>query len=134
LNPTDSDGFPGGDARGGGLYVAGGTLTLLYHTLSGNSLQGGSGGRGDSPLPSWISILAGGRGGDGGGGYGGGLYVAAGTVTLTGEAISGKRAQGGNGGDDTANFNTQSRWRVAPGPCSDFFAKTLSRNALAVDV
>jgi hypothetical protein len=29
-NPTDSDGIPGGDAQGGVLYVAGGTVTLLY--------------------------------------------------------------------------------------------------------
>jgi hypothetical protein len=113
-NPINPDGLPGGDARGGGLYVAGGTATLLLDTISGNSALGGAGGRGDVTL--WYvaqerGYAEGSRGGAGGSGYGGGLYVADGIVTLGNDGttntdtISGNSAQGGHGGAGTRNYN-----------------------------
>jgi hypothetical protein len=78
----------GSAACGGGVYVAGGTVTLTNDTLSGNSAQGGAGGNGGTLQP----------GGNGGPACGGGLYVAAGTITLTNDTLSGNSAQGGGGG------------------------------------
>ncbi|MFI5455748.1 MAG: choice-of-anchor Q domain-containing protein [Isosphaerales bacterium] len=57
-----NDGGNGGSASGGGLYVAGGTVTITAVTINGNVAQGAQGGFGGS----------GGAGGYGGGGGGGG--------------------------------------------------------------
>jgi hypothetical protein len=70
---------PGGDAYGGGLYVAGGTATLTNTILSSNSATGGGGGQG-----GWA--------------YGGGMYVAGGTVSLTNTTLVSNSATGGWGG------------------------------------
>jgi hypothetical protein len=63
-------GGPGGKGFGGGVYVAGGTVSLTGVTLSSNAATGGGGGDGFYP------------GGSSGIGYGGGMYVAGGTVSL----------------------------------------------------
>jgi hypothetical protein len=81
----------GANASGGGLYVAGGSVTLSNDTLSGNNAQGGNGGQGGN------AAFGGGSGGSGGDATGGGLYVASGTVTLTNDTLSNNDAQGGNG-------------------------------------
>jgi len=78
---------PGGNGLGGGLYVAGGTVTLTSDTLSSNSARGGQGG-------GWY----GGTGAAGGDGFGGALYVAGGTVTLRNDTVTSNTAQGGPGG------------------------------------
>jgi hypothetical protein len=72
---TFSPGSSGGDASGGGLYVAGGTANLVAITLSDNSALGGPGG----------TI---------GNAYGGGLYVDPATVTLSGDSVADNQATG----------------------------------------
>src|SRR6516164_6663071 len=60
----------GGAGQGGGLYIAGGTVTLNACNLANDTAAGGNGGFGSF------------FGGDGGHGDGGAIYVAAGPVTL----------------------------------------------------
>jgi uncharacterized repeat protein (TIGR01451 family) len=90
-------GGPGGDggaADGGGIYVAGGNITLNNNTLViNNQAIGGSGGQGGEGA-------LGGNGGAGAQGEGGGLDVAmAGNVILSNVTISGNAAIGGLGGN-----------------------------------
>jgi hypothetical protein len=63
-------GAPGGNGLGGGLYVAGGTVTLLDTAITGNSANGGGGGSGSKGQPH----------GAPGQGIGGGVYFDATTV------------------------------------------------------
>jgi hypothetical protein len=63
-----AQGGTSGDAQGGGIYVAGGTLALYRSLVAMNTAAGSSGGSGS--------------GGSGGNAQGGGLYVAAGSITL----------------------------------------------------
>jgi uncharacterized repeat protein (TIGR01451 family) len=84
----------GGVGSGGGLYAAGGTVTLSNDTLSGNDANGGKGGNGGRGVTA-TNAATGGVGGKGGAGSGGGLYVAAGTATLTGDTLSDNKAGGG---------------------------------------
>jgi hypothetical protein len=88
-NLTIADGsttdLPAGDfyiSRGGGVYMAGGTVTLDHVMVSGNSAVGGYGD----------------YGGVGGTAAGGGLYVAGGTLTLDQCTVTGNSAVGGQGG------------------------------------
>jgi sugar lactone lactonase YvrE len=74
----------GGTGSGGGLYMAGGRVTLSNDTLSGNTVKGGSGGAGD---PS----------GNGGAACGGGLEVAAGLLLQSNSTLSDNTAHGGSG-------------------------------------
>ena len=69
-------------ALGGGMYVAGGTLTLADITLSDNQAAG----------PDGLE-------GEGQAGLGGGIYVAGGRVTIVESILSGNRATGGRGGN-----------------------------------
>jgi hypothetical protein len=82
-------------AYGGAVYVAGGTVTLTSVTLWSNSARGG---QGADATPSYPPPPFGYWGGPGGNAYGGGLYVAAGTVTLTSVTLSSNSAVGGPGG------------------------------------
>ncbi len=82
----------GANAYGGGIYVAGGSVTLTNDTLSSNNADGGQGGAGGSTGSGLSS------GGNGGAGSGGGLYVAAGTLTMTNDTLSSNNAVGGNSG------------------------------------
>jgi len=118
-------GGPGGAASGGGIYLAGGSLTLAGTTLQKNSAvggpggQGGVGGLGTAAVGSLTGILGGtgltlggptaiagaggpggngGPGGAGGPGMGGGIYVANGSLTLVNATLSGNQATGGQGG------------------------------------
>ncbi len=78
---------PGGNAFGGGIYIAGGTANItgstigVYYPLGGygigNTAQGGNG-----SVP--------------GSAYGGGVYVAAGTVTLSNDTLESNQALAGN--------------------------------------
>lgn len=96
-------GGPRGRSQGGGLYVAAGTVTATNLTLDNNGAtflgEGGTGGAGGD------NFTANGRDGPGGDGHaggpseGGGLYLAGGTVTVTGLSAGSNYAWGGDGGD-----------------------------------
>ncbi len=82
----------GTSAFGGGLYVAGGSVSLTHSSLSFNNVVGGNGGSGNGGNGE--------NGGSGGSGMGGGMYVtSASGVTLINTTLSNNHAQGGNGGD-----------------------------------
>jgi large repetitive protein len=104
----------GGAGSGGGLYVAGGSVTLTNDTLSGNQATGGDGANGiqSNPGNGAVNVQA---GGNGGAGSAGGLYVAAGTVTLTSDTLSGNQATGGNGGAGAAAAGGASGYGGIPG-------------------
>jgi hypothetical protein len=92
LKPSTCRNFAnGGNGYGGGVYVAGGTVSFTNSTLSGNSAVGG--------VAGWEYSSPGGPTtygeGNGGSGFGGGLYVARGTVNVTGVLVSNNTAQGG---------------------------------------
>jgi hypothetical protein len=110
-------GGAGSNGSGGGLYVNGGSLTVLDSTVKGNQATGGLGGLGleggygaIGALPTFGTNLSktipasgvsggyGGNGGDGGSGFGGGFVVAQGAVTIESSTISSNVAQGGDGG------------------------------------
>jgi len=90
---TKQEGYPGGNAFGGGVYVAGGTANLTDATLYENGVGSGEGGEGTygySQAPYGF-------------GEGGGLYVAGGTVslcndTVTSNGVGGYLSSGGVGG------------------------------------
>ncbi len=104
---TDGNAGGGGQGTGGALCVAGATVTMSNNTLALNNAVGGAGGNGAGVFkPTTFTY---GLGGSGGAGSGGGLYVAAGTVTLCNDTITGNSAQGGNGG------NADSQAQVASG-------------------
>jgi hypothetical protein len=88
---SEGPGGNGAEAFGGGIYVAGGTLSLTSATLSSNTALGGGGGSGNFA-------------GSGASGLGGGLYVAGGTVNLTSVTLSGNTAQGNGGGISPIGF------------------------------
>ncbi len=90
----------GGNAYGGGLCVAGGTATLTDTTLSSNTAQGGQGGNGvQGPRdPTSLSNPGVGHGGVGGNAVGGGLYAAAGSITLRNDSVTQNTTHGGTGG------------------------------------
>ncbi len=95
-NLGSAGGGSGGDASGGGIYVAGGSALLIDDTLSGNTAKGGTGGTGAIASPGS------GRGGDA---AGGGLYVAAGSITLIDDTLSGNTADGGDGGNGENGYS-----------------------------
>jgi hypothetical protein len=75
-------GDPGGGAEGGGIYNEG-VLEIADCTINDNTARGGDGASvGDD---------------DGGDGYGGGLFGAAGSMTMVNSTVSANRALGGAG-------------------------------------
>jgi hypothetical protein len=97
------NGGAGGAAFGGGLYEAGGSVTVTNATLSANTARGGAGG--DNTLAGYVSSQLGAAAGGGGGGSGGGLYVASGTLDMEGVpsgqgpvTVESNHALGGAGG------------------------------------
>ena len=107
-------GGSGGDAYGGGIYLATGTLSLVGCNVSSNKAVGGGGGEGapgkagaNGQTGTGTSRRAdgqfgqgGGAGGTGGHAFGGGICVAQTTARLIicQGAIGGNAAQGGAGG------------------------------------
>jgi hypothetical protein len=96
------------EGEGGGLLVSGGTVALNSVQFLDNVAVGANGGSGAN------ATLRGAKGGDGGAGSageGGGVFVAAGSVTLTNcllnanEAIGGNGGNGGHGGSANADAN-----------------------------
>jgi hypothetical protein len=82
-------GTAGGRAAGGGIY-SGGSLSAQSSTVRNNQALGGVGLSGNHFSPPF--------GGRGGSAFGGGLYISAGTATLTNVTVSSNTAQGGTGG------------------------------------
>ncbi len=116
---TGGTGSSGSDGKGGAIYIATGSLTLIDSTLDSNQALGGKGGVGGTgghgAIGSYGGLtnsfsgskfgafkgVTGGRGGDGGNagdGSGGGLFVAGGSVSVVGSTFSKDQASGGNGG------------------------------------
>jgi hypothetical protein len=93
-------GTNGGAAGGGGLFVAGGSVSVINSILSSNTVKGGNAGTGGNggTIHSKGPGGPGGGGGHGGLAAGGGLFVAGGTVSLSNDTVSGNSAFGGNGG------------------------------------
>jgi hypothetical protein len=91
------NGFPGGSAFGGGLYIRSGTATLTNVAVSSNTARGGTGGVGGVLIGVGGGAFPGGNGGDG---LGGGLYAAGGTIDLHQVTVTGNTAAGGAGGEE----------------------------------
>ncbi|MBX3460228.1 MAG: hypothetical protein KF696_09770 [Planctomycetes bacterium] len=87
---ASSLGAPGFDAAGGGVYQAGGALTLLRTIVRDNNAQGG---RGQSSI-----VSSGSNGGNGGNAVGGGIYIDTGSASITASTITNNSASGGAGG------------------------------------
>jgi len=101
---TGGAGGVGNNAKGGGIYLAGGTLSLFSDAISGNAALGGvggaggaGGGQGTESAPA-VTGGAGGSGGQGGSAAGGGIYAASGTVLLHNDVFGSNQAIGGAGG------------------------------------
>jgi len=86
----------GGNAKGGGLYVDGGTVQISQSTIAANVAAGGKAGNGGNAA----TVTVGGFGGNGGNAKGGGLYVSvsAATITVTADTFVLNSTKGGNGG------------------------------------
>jgi hypothetical protein len=95
--PLDVGGA-GGSAFGGGLYEAGGSVTISDATLALNTASGGAGGN----FGNFIET----SGGAGGVGAGGGLYVAQGSLTVSSTLVQSNQALGGSGGDPSGQAQT----------------------------
>jgi hypothetical protein len=107
---TGGNGGNGGKARGGGFFLASGSLTLNNDTISGNLAQGGAGGIGGpggagytltsryDPFTAAHTGGAGGKGGNGGVATGGAAYIANGVLNLDGVVFQSNQAAGGAGG------------------------------------
>ena len=110
---TGGVGGVAGEGNGGGVYLGGGSLTLLNSAqINGNSAAGGQGGAGGTGGTGGQSIVFpsvfgpggdGGAGGPGSIGFGGGMYILSGTVTWsTGSSLDDNTAIGGAGGSGGA--------------------------------
>jgi hypothetical protein len=95
------NGAAGGAGLGGGLYVAGETVSLSDVTFRANTAQGGAGGKGYRFC--FYGDCYDRVGGPGGKGVGGALYLAGGTVTLTGTTVEDNTAKGGAAGGPSAS-------------------------------
>ena len=85
---------------GGGIDKEGGSLTLTGVTIRNNVSAGGNGSPGFGGFPGQVGdpTADGSPGGAGTIAEGGGIYNAAGTLTVTDSTISGNTARGGTGG------------------------------------
>jgi fibronectin-binding autotransporter adhesin len=88
--------IPTGTAVGGGLLVDGGTVTLTNVQLEHNEALGGTGAKGSTGASRTAG--PGGPGHKGFSGQGGAIYIAAGSLTLDNDLITGNLAVGGAGG------------------------------------
>jgi fibronectin-binding autotransporter adhesin len=95
---TDNGGLtlPSGTGVGGGLLIDGGAVALSNVKLTNNDAVGTTGTTGFQGASRTGG--PGGRGGAGGNGEGGAIYMAAGSLTLNNDLITGNSAQGGLGG------------------------------------
>ncbi len=95
---TDIGGLvlPTGAGVGGGVLMDGGLVTMSKVSFEGNSAAGRTGSTGF--VGASVTGGPGGPGGIGGLGQGGAIYLAAGSLTLTNDVITGNTASGGKGG------------------------------------
>jgi uncharacterized repeat protein (TIGR01451 family) len=118
-------GGTGGQAQGGGLYIAGSVVTFaqnlsIGYGLEGDSANGGNGGNGGKGIVSALGGKnSGGTGGNGGIGYGGGIYLAGGTVNMTGVNADFNYAYGGFGGSGGGGGLLTSKGGIAGGGGGD---------------
>ncbi|OWK39106.1 beta strand repeat-containing protein [Fimbriiglobus ruber] len=105
-NGINGAGGNGAAAYGGGVYVAGGAVTLSDDIINLNTVSGGNGGAGGHGFDGHT-------GGGGGNAAGGGLYVAGGNVTLTNTTLTNNAAVGGNGGNGGNAYRTQYSYGTA---------------------
>jgi hypothetical protein len=77
----------GGNAQGGGLFIANGMVSLTNSTIANNQAVGGNGGKGGDP-GNGSPTGFGGAGGDAGLSQGGGIYLAFGSLDFTNDTIS----------------------------------------------
>ena len=89
---TLSPATAGGNAYGGGIYVAGGQASVSGSTLTANTAAGGDGGNGYGSTNHAGAV--------GGNGLGGGVFAAGGTVELRTFTVTRNAARGGLGGVD----------------------------------
>ena len=94
-NATGGGILGGTAALGGALLIDGGTVEMTHVALTKNRAQGLAGASGAAAGSS----QAAGGGGNGDPGRGGGIYLAAGTLSLNNDTISGNFALGGDGGN-----------------------------------
>ena len=96
------NGGPGGNAQGGGIYMANGALNLVNTNVSDNQATGGYGGAGGNGKTGRgvfeYEGEAGGLGGTGGSADGGGVYVAGGKIAVENSVVSHNSVKGGSGG------------------------------------
>ncbi len=100
VGDTPQSGF-GGTGQGGGIYIAGGSVTGSGAAFSKDSAQGG---QGSSGRIAYQHIAANGSGG--GAAYGGGIYVAGGSLTLGNSNLGLESALGGAGGKGASLVTT----------------------------
>jgi hypothetical protein len=86
--------YPAGNASGGGLYVALGTVEIKGSSISGNSASGGSVGWWNTFFSPWQGQTT----WPGGSAEGGGISLANATASITDATISGNSVVGGRGG------------------------------------
>ena len=98
---TDGGIVGGTAALGGGLLIDGGNVALSNVAVNDNAASGAAGAGGAAGLHATGGHPTGGpggNGGDGGNAQGGGIYLFAGSLTLSNDLIQGNVAQGGAGG------------------------------------
>jgi hypothetical protein len=95
---TDAGGLvlPTGAGVGGGVLMDGGLVAMSQVAIESNSAQGATGKGGF--VGASVTAGPGGPGGPGMIGQGGAIYLAAGSLTLTNDLITGNTARGGLGG------------------------------------
>jgi hypothetical protein len=96
--PTGAAGGDGFHARGGGLYLDGGSIELIDSEIRRNKAIGGNGGVGGAIGVNDADAIAH-TGGNGVGAVGGGLFALRADVTLTTSIITSNLALGGTGGE-----------------------------------
>jgi hypothetical protein len=86
----------GGGGYGGAIYTEGSSLTIVGGAFLGNRATGGRGGDGGAGAGTSSTSASNDFGGSA---SGGGLYVASGSLSISGATLADNQALGGDGGD-----------------------------------
>lgn len=128
--PAGADGPAGGSARGGGIFLDLGSVTLDRVTLSANSLVGGVGGQGGPGGDTRYSDSpggAGGAGGTGGSAEGAGAYLSRAGLAATNLTVAANNAaagMGGRGGPAASQASGGSGGNAGPNDGGGLFLRT----------